>query len=352
MDTSTVPTPREQWLAARRRTTGGWLIGASEAAAVLGWSRFDDRFSLWHRKRGLVPPDADDELDDRRDAGTFLEAGILRWYSKRTGRRVLSPHAVGSALREVEHGRRIGTFTDPDLRELLGELSVTYRVHYGPDDDGRLVLVSQTFPWLAVSPDAFVLHAHHGWGFVDAKNIDFDRAWDRGAKVPPEYASQIAHATMPTELRWGGFAVCVSGQRLVVVDVLREDMREIEELLGEEGPAFVRALDCEIPPPPTGSDASMETLRRRWPEHEPTKAVGWVSAVEACGKPWQPDEWDAAHANAVEQRLAWTKEVRDLEIVLRHVAKDAGIVVLPGNVRYTITREGDRERIRRRGGSR
>lgn len=348
MDTSTVPTPREQWLAARRRSSGGWLIGASEAAAVLGWSRFDDRFAMWHRKRGLVA-DLVDDVDERRDAGTFLEDGILRWYEKRTKRRVVLPAVVGHALREVEHGRRLATFPESSLRDLVGELAATYRVHYGPDVDGRLVLVSQSHPWLAVSPDAFVLHEARGWGFVDAKNIDFDRAWERGAKVPAEYSAQIAQATLPTEFRWGGFAVCVSGQRLVVVDVNREDMADVEALLRVEGPEFVRALDCDVPPPPTGSDASMDMLRRRWPEHVPAKAVGWVASVEACGQAWDPVAWDVAHMNAIEQRRAWQNEVRDLEIVLRHVAKDAGIVVLPGNVRYTIGLEGGRERIRRRG---
>jgi predicted phage-related endonuclease len=356
------PTFREQWLAARRRTGDGWLIGASEAAAVLGWSRFDDRYALWHRKRGLMPEEG--ELDERRDAGLFLEEGILRWYARRTGRKVMRPDLVAACMRldafvrtridgpELDVAEDLVQDAPRDLEEQATELGRTlalyFEVHYGPDRDGRVTLRSRKHPWLAVSPDAFALHPELGWGFVDAKNIDFDRSWDRGAVVPPEYSAQIAHATMPTPWRWGGFAVCVAGQRLLVVDVVREAMAEVEELLAVEGPAFVDELDRPVPPPPCGSEASLACLRRVWPKHEPRKAVGWVAPVEACGEQWDPRAWDESYQDALEQRRAWMDKVHEHEIVLRHVAKDAGTVVLPGGVQYSITREGERERIRRR----
>lgn len=362
MDGST-PTPREQWLAARRRHGEQWLIGASEAAAVLGWSRFDDRYAMWHRKHGLMPED--DELDERRDAGLHLEDGILRWYAARTGRLVLRPALVAACM-------RLDTFTNdgaehPSLdvacelvksapRELeeqateLGrKLAWNWSVHYGPDVDGRVTLVSLKHPWLAVSPDAFVMHSPElGWGFVDAKNLERGDAWKSGEAVPPEYSAQIAHATMPTPWKWGGFAVCVAGQRLLVVDVLRTAMAEVEELLAIEGPAFVDALQHPMPPPPCGSDASLECLRRVWPTHEPRKVIGWVAPIEACGQQWDPRQWDEEYQRALEQRRSWGDEVKDLEVVIRHVAKDAGTIVLPGGVQYTIAAEGERERIRRR----
>lgn len=313
---------------------------------MLGWSRFDDRYALWHRKHGLLPED--DGSDDRRDAGLFLEEGILRWYRQRTRRMVLTPGHVGSLLRQLENGRPQQTIRDMPTRDLVRELHATYRVHYGPDLDGRLVLVSRRIPWLAVSPDAFALHESRGWGFVDAKNIEWDRAWERGAKVPAEYSCQIAHASMPTGFEWGGFAVCVAGQRLVVVDVERTDMLELEATLHSECTAFIADLDAAVPPPPGATEASLACLRARWPEHVPTKAMGWVAAIEGGGRSWDPVEWDEAFTNANEQRRAWQSECRDLEVILRHVAQDAGHVVLPGGVQYTIKREGNGERIRRK----
>lgn len=360
MDTP-ITTTRDAWLAARRRTPNGWLLGASEAAAVLGWSRFDDRFALWHRKHGLMPESA---MDEHREAGLFLEAGILRWYASKTERPLVLPDLAAAALIRVQGSqvwhsdeqhdaadRVWSSATDAQqLRAdaLAWKLAQTFFVHYGPDVDGRVTLASFRHPWLAVSPDAFAMHEEHGWGFIDAKNLDYDRAWDAGAKVPPEYAAQIAHASLPTEFRWGGFAVCIAGQRLLVVDVVRDDMREIEELLLVEGPAFVDALEHDLPPPPMGSDASLECLRARWPKHDPTKGVAWVGEIEAAGRLWDPLSWDEAYVNALEQRAAWRQEVDDLEVVIRHVAKDAGVVAMPGGLQYLMRDAG--QRIRRRAG--
>lgn len=340
----------------------GWLIGASEAAAVLGWSRFDDRFALWHRKHGLLPEV--DDMDERQEAGLALEQGILDWYQRRTKRPVLRPDVVAACMMEQQRslieyplaqwraGQRVLEHCDATeiehAREVAELLALTYVVHYGPDAEGRVTLIATEHPHMAVSPDAFAKHEQRGWGFIDAKNIDFDRAWDKGATVPPEYTAQIVHATMPTALQWGGFAVCVAGQRLMAVDIEREAMAEVEQLLGVELPAFVRALDHPMPPPPSGTEASLECLRRRWPKHEPRKAVGWVGEVEACGQQWDPLEWDDQYQRALEQRREWQAEVHSLEVVIRYVAKDAGQVVLPGGVKYSIAMEGNRERIRRR----
>jgi putative phage-type endonuclease len=40
-----------EWHAARRNGVGG-----SEIAAVMGLSPYESRFSLWHRKQGMVNP--------------------------------------------------------------------------------------------------------------------------------------------------------------------------------------------------------------------------------------------------------------------------------------------------------
>lgn len=65
----------DEWHAARK---GG--IGGSEIAAVLGLSPFESRFSLWHRKKGLVAP------VDETDAmywGTALEPVICAEFARR-----------------------------------------------------------------------------------------------------------------------------------------------------------------------------------------------------------------------------------------------------------------------------
>lgn len=64
-----------EWHAARADGIGG-----SEIAALLGLSTWDSRFSLWHRKRGIVPPR---EASTEMDAGRRLEPVINQVFEER-----------------------------------------------------------------------------------------------------------------------------------------------------------------------------------------------------------------------------------------------------------------------------
>lgn len=62
------------WLDARSSRLGG-----SEVAAVLGLSPWESRFSLWHRKRGLVAAEPDNHAMRR---GRLLEATVATWFAE------------------------------------------------------------------------------------------------------------------------------------------------------------------------------------------------------------------------------------------------------------------------------
>lgn len=64
-----------QWHAARADGIGG-----SEIAAVLGLSPWESAFSLWHRKRGIVPAR---EMTTEMDAGRRLEPVICDVFAER-----------------------------------------------------------------------------------------------------------------------------------------------------------------------------------------------------------------------------------------------------------------------------
>ncbi|MGW7247749.1 YqaJ viral recombinase family nuclease [Streptomyces decoyicus] len=64
----------EEWHAARRNGIGG-----SEIAAVLGISPYESRFSLWHRKQGLIAPVAESE---EMYWGKVHEPGICRRFAE------------------------------------------------------------------------------------------------------------------------------------------------------------------------------------------------------------------------------------------------------------------------------
>lgn len=71
----TFPPGSEEWHAARASR-----LGASEIAAVLGLSPWESKFSLWHRKAGIVPPV--EETEEMR-WGTVLEAPIAAEWTRR-----------------------------------------------------------------------------------------------------------------------------------------------------------------------------------------------------------------------------------------------------------------------------
>jgi putative phage-type endonuclease len=53
------------------------LMTGSKIAAVLGLSPWESRFSLWHRMKGTVPAQAEDDVERR---GHYLEPAICQWW--------------------------------------------------------------------------------------------------------------------------------------------------------------------------------------------------------------------------------------------------------------------------------
>lgn len=54
-------------------------LTASKIAAVLGLSRWDSPFSIWHKMAGNASWNADENLDEKR-RGHYLEPAVRQWY--------------------------------------------------------------------------------------------------------------------------------------------------------------------------------------------------------------------------------------------------------------------------------
>lgn len=83
MSTTTLINPttdRDAWLAERRKG-----VGASEAAAVLGRSPYEDATTLALRKLGRLP---EVEENESMELGSLLEPVLAELYQRRTGRRL------------------------------------------------------------------------------------------------------------------------------------------------------------------------------------------------------------------------------------------------------------------------
>ncbi|MGW1840869.1 YqaJ viral recombinase family nuclease [Streptomyces sp. NPDC002067] len=98
-----------EWHAARAAGIGG-----SEIAAVLGLSPYESRFSLWHRKKGLVAPV---EETDAMYWGTALEPVICAEFARRHPERDVQPAptyaAAGRAWQIANPDRLLANDGDP-----------------------------------------------------------------------------------------------------------------------------------------------------------------------------------------------------------------------------------------------
>jgi putative phage-type endonuclease len=108
----------DEWHAARASR-----LGASEISAVLGLSPWESRFSLWHRKAGLVPPAIE---TDEMTWGHYLEAPIAarfaelhpEWRVSRTGTwvSVARPWQLANPDRLAFPAGRSGTRTPVEVK--------------------------------------------------------------------------------------------------------------------------------------------------------------------------------------------------------------------------------------------
>lgn len=108
----------DEWHTVRRHGIGG-----SEIAAVVGLSPYESRFSLWHRKSGLLGPQ---EASDEMMLGHLLEEPIARLYRR---------HNPGVRVRRTgtwRHRDRPWQMVNPD-RFADGRL---LEIKWAPHSDG------------------------------------------------------------------------------------------------------------------------------------------------------------------------------------------------------------------------
>lgn len=147
---------RSEWLAGRAAIGG---IGASEAAAALGESKWQSRLELWKEKTGRKEPDDLSEVEEVQ-RGIRMEGAV----------------------------RAVFTANHPELI-----------VAHHPFD----ILFQKERPWLFATLDGETVDrdGRHEQGIVEIKNVtprtreDWE-IWENG--VPPEYYRQILHQHLAT----------------------------------------------------------------------------------------------------------------------------------------------------------
>ncbi|KND45301.1 YqaJ viral recombinase family protein [Streptomyces stelliscabiei] len=199
----------DQWHAARANGIGG-----SEIAAVMGLSPYESRFSLWHRKKGLIGPV---EESDVMYWGKIHEPAICAEFAKR--------------------------HPDGEVRP-----SPTYAAA------GR--------PWQVVNPDRLILDGE--WkttAIVEAKTSRDAEGWgeEGTAEIPVHYRAQCQWYMDALVVPRCHVAVLIAGSeyREYVVDYDPADALKMREAATE----FMRTLADDERPSIDGHSATYQAIR-------------------------------------------------------------------------------------------
>lgn len=206
---------RAAWLTVRN--TG---LGASEAPAILGESKWASALSVYAEKVGAF---GEPDLEAQTEAqywGLRLEKIVAEEYTRRTG----TPHDW--------HG---------------------------------MLLRSKRYPWALATLDAESEGDPLECKTAHAYKIG---AWSDGA--PRDYIIQCHQQMLVTDAPRARVACLVGGQRFMW-DLVERDETLIRKLI-HHGTEFWKRVQNQDPPPPDGSDASDEALDALY-KFDPTKCV-------------------------------------------------------------------------------
>lgn len=217
---------REAWLEGRKAG-----IGSSDAAAILGLSRFKSALGLYYDKLGLGNDNP--RAAEAAEWGLALETPIANRYAAVTGRHV----------------------ADPPLFSIA---------------------VSDKYPFALASVDKFIVgQSRHvdgvvprqGIGILEVKNAHYFMAdmWsaDNNNEPPLEYQIQVQHQMMVSGLSWGSIAALIGGSEFLWADIARDEA-VIEMLAEKEREFWARVLE-QVPPEADGSESSREILKKLYP---------------------------------------------------------------------------------------
>ena len=183
------------------RKTG---IGASDASAVAGLSRYKTPLQIYRKK---TEPVHQTEESPAMEWGTRKEPIILQAYADKTGREVLRP-------------------------------------------DG--ILKSKKFPWMLASLDGFT----HCGRVIEAKTASSDLDWSDPwtDEIPIEYLCQVQHAMVVTGYHSADIPVLIGTCDFRIYRDIEADPEVQEMLIAREKKFWDRVINKEPPEPRRESD--------------------------------------------------------------------------------------------------
>lgn len=277
---------QSEWLEARRNT-----IGASEAAAVLGASKYDTPLSLYLSKLGLVPED--EGKADLFRIGLLMEPVVAQLYQLEC----------------------------PDAIVLTPRPYTVYR--------------NSAFPeWMTATPDRLLAGLPQP-APLELKNLDWRMGVEWVDEPPLTYIIQLQHQMACLDADEGILAALVGGNRFKWC-ALKRDNDFIDGVLVPALVRFRTCLEMQVPPDPDDSERTREALKAAYPTHVPNKVV--VLGGGAI-------EWDEAREAASADLADAEARKREAENRLLLALGDAERGELPNGVAYTCKLQSRKESV-------
>lgn len=273
-------------------------ITETDITAIIGLSPYESPYSLYTRKRGVLPPL---KPTPRMRLGSFLEAYAYALWSE-----------------------------GPDSEGLL------------PRDHRNWLVRSGNRPWQLATPDRIMVREDPDLGlFAGPLELKtWNDAWDDG--IPPVVRAKLLWQmdVLDTSRGWAGVLFLPSGEfRSFSLAHDRETVPcrvcEDQELMRQAAEDFLRRLRDSDPPDPDASAATLAALKWAYPP-----AAQETAEVDS-------DLWEHWCGLKVMAR-AVERDLREAEARIREQAGTAGILTVGGeqvgrHLRYQIAEKNIRE---------
>lgn len=262
-------TPEEveaQWLEARKKGIGG-----SDAAAVLGMSKYSTPITVWQEKTGMVdPPDLSG--NESVHWGKVLEDVVAREFAER----------------------------HPEMRVRRA----------------NAMLWSKERPWMFASVDRLLTDERGRKGVLEIKTCDARLAEDWADGVPDYYLPQPTHYLAVTGFEFFAVAALVGGNRYVEYFHERDE-EDVEALVRCESEFWENCVLGGSMPPATSSRADSAALRGMFPDPseeyvemlpEDVPEIGALQEAAAMCKELEARKRELA--NAVKRKIGDAKGIK------------------------------------------
>ena len=209
---STKDMSHDEWLQARNKSIGG-----SDAAAVLGLSKYKSPFALWAEKTGKVIPE---DISDKEAVrlGNDLEQYVADRWMEATGKKVRRENNI---------------------------------------------LINEEYPFAHANIDRAVIGEHAG---LECKTTsDWNKVKQlRAGEVPPEWYCQCCHYLAVTGAeRW--YLACVAFGAGFFCFTIERNQAEVDALVAAESD-FWELVTSNTQPALDGSESSQEAVKAMYPD--------------------------------------------------------------------------------------